>query len=105
MLSFLREQRGVARSRSGRRKLRLFACGCCRQVWELIEDARSQRAVEVAEQFADRFVSQRDLAEAKQQASEAKKKADNASSGFSCSKHSRKVAAAIHAALDATESA
>jgi hypothetical protein len=43
-------------SKSGQateRKLRLFACGCARQVWHLLGDARSRNAVEVAEAHAD----------------------------------------------------
>ena len=54
MLSFLCGQ-------ASERKHRLFACACCRQVWDDLPDSRSRAAVEVAERYADGLVSDTSL--------------------------------------------
>jgi hypothetical protein len=49
------------RGRVSNRKLRLYACACCRRVWGFLQDGRSRRAVDVAEQYADGLTSYREL--------------------------------------------
>src|SRR5262245_2263154 len=38
---------------STERKLRLFACACCRTVWELFDPQKGQRAIEIVERYVD----------------------------------------------------
>jgi hypothetical protein len=95
MLCHLRQEARVTRFPKGRRKLQLLACGCCRQVWELIEDRRSRRLVELVERLADPA----ELAAAEEAARAAKLAADAASARLSSLTHVRKVGAAISAAL------
>jgi len=38
---------------ASKRKLRLFGCACCRQVWDDMTSMSSRNAVETAERFAD----------------------------------------------------
>jgi len=45
----------------GDRKLRLFACACCRRIWPMVKDPLCCQAVEAAEDFADGAISLEEL--------------------------------------------
>src|SRR5438093_6093147 len=64
MLEFLR-------GRASERKLRLFACACCRRIWHLMPEERSRRAVETGERYADGLAGASELASAREEAQEA----------------------------------
>lgn len=60
MLEFLR-------GRASDRKLRLFACGCCRRIWNLLQDKLSRKALECSEQFADGQIDKEQLSAARKE--------------------------------------
>ena len=51
---------------ASKRKLRLFACACCRRVWDSMTEAGSRKGVEAADRFADGLASGQELALARE---------------------------------------
>jgi hypothetical protein len=66
MLQHLCERCGVARRKNGRRKLRLFACACCRRVWDRLKEERDRQIIEIAENFADGLATQEEVTAARE---------------------------------------
>src|SRR5262245_61301619 len=64
------------------RKLRLFACACCRRVWRVLIDPRTQRAVEVAERYADGSLSDAERQVAHEDAREAARTSPGPAAAF-----------------------
>ncbi len=63
LLDHLEQARRVPWTPAGRRKLRLFACACCRRIWHLLEE-EDRQAVGLSERFADGRASRAELEEA-----------------------------------------
>jgi hypothetical protein len=45
----------------GERKLRLFACACCRRIWDLIDEEDCRIAVEMTERFVDGLATRQEF--------------------------------------------
>jgi hypothetical protein len=54
------------------RKLRLFGCGCCRQIWNLIPKGAARAAVEASEAYADKKIRRKELSAALEAAKQGK---------------------------------
>jgi hypothetical protein len=59
------------RGPASERKARLFACACCRGFWVAERDSRIERAVDVAERYADGLADTVEVKEARKGAKEA----------------------------------
>src|SRR3954454_10408918 len=57
--------------KASKRKLRLFACACCRRIWHLFPSDICKQAVKYAELYADRLIGEEERREAARRASEA----------------------------------
>jgi hypothetical protein len=53
------------------RKLRLFACACCRRIWPVLLDERCRQAVDMGERYADGKIDDQGLAAAREDAEKA----------------------------------
>ncbi|VTR93500.1 Uncharacterized protein OS=Sorangium cellulosum (strain So ce56) GN=sce5710 PE=4 SV=1 [Gemmata massiliana] len=63
LAQFLRTDHRVNRTKSGRRRMRLFGCACCRLVWPLFApDPKCAELISEAERFADASSSRQSLA-------------------------------------------
>jgi hypothetical protein len=64
LIDYIQKSLQSARTKKGRRQLRLFACGCCRLIWPYVTNTQAKHVVEVAERFADGNAAKPDLEKA-----------------------------------------
>jgi hypothetical protein len=76
MLQHLHQHCRIGRVPGGKRRLALFRCACCRAVWNLLDDERCRRAIEVSERAADGEAKRAELRAAHQEAQQASGAAD-----------------------------
>jgi len=55
----------LLRCKASSRKMRLYACACCRLVWHLFPHERYHRAIETAERYADGLATRQELTSSK----------------------------------------
>jgi hypothetical protein len=98
MLQFLR-------GKASDRVLRLFACACCRLVWELIGES-GRETVEIAEQYAHGRATRAELAAARKRAASAKRVvADTLSQAYENSRDEGEAAVVAARGLEAAADA
>src|SRR4051794_27605778 len=56
---------GFLSGRASERKWRLFACACCRRIWDLVWEDEPRAAVEAGEALADGLLDQQTLEQAR----------------------------------------
>jgi hypothetical protein len=60
------------------RKLRLFACSCCRRVWSHLSDDRSREAMETSERYGEGKATDQELLQSHDEAETASEMMENA---------------------------
>jgi len=80
-LSRRRRPEGELQRVASERKLKLYACACCRHIWHLIVDQRSREAVEIAERCAEGMANEGEKEAALQAAEQARAEARESAAG------------------------
>jgi hypothetical protein len=65
MIEHVRKQQKAARTKIGRRRLRLFCCACLRRVWPRIELPDMREVVVLCERFADGLADRNEMVAAR----------------------------------------